>query len=163
MNHINNVFFEEYKKLDNLCSDIYNSPNGVTHYIDDMKAVSYSNYHSIPNWESDLRQLKRLRHIRNNLAHVSGSFYENTCTTSDVRWLQTFAKRILNQSDPLAMLRRNSKKHARTTRAASKISKASHPKTAKKNASLLAAIIISALLIILAFLIALLLIMVFYL
>lgn len=103
MKEINYVFFEEYKKLEKLCGDMYNSHNGVTNYIDDMKSVSWSNYRSIKNWESDLKQLMRLRHIRNNLAHNEGAFDENVCTQYDIEWLHNFYKRILNQTDPLAL------------------------------------------------------------
>ena len=116
MNNINYVFFEEYKKPEKLCQEMYNSNNGVTNYIDDMKAASYSNYCNIPNWEADLNQLKRLRHIRNNLAHVEGAFTENVCTQNDVEWVQAFTKRILNQSDPLAVQYRNSKVHSKMPR-----------------------------------------------
>lgn len=120
MNNINYAFFEEFKKLDKLCSEIYGAPNGVTHYIDDMKSVSYSNYHRIPNWEYDMKQLKRLRHIRNNLAHMEGSFNENICTTNDIKWIEAFRNRILTQSDPLAMQYQNSKTYIQTTVSGSK-------------------------------------------
>lgn len=103
MNNINYDFFDEYKKLEKLCNEMYNAHNGVTLYIDNMASVPYSNYCNIPNWESDLNQLKRLRHIRNNLAHVEGAFHETICTQNDIEWVIAFYKRILNQSDPLAM------------------------------------------------------------
>lgn len=114
------VFFEEFKKLDKLCSEIYSASNGVTHYIDDMKSVSYSTYHRIPNWESDMKQLKRLRHIRNNLAHMEGSFNENVCTPNDIEWIKAFRNRILTQSGPLAIKYQNSKTYTQTTISGSK-------------------------------------------
>ena len=104
MDNIAYTFFEEYKKLQRLCNDIYDSNNGVTNYIDDMNAVPYSSSCLISNWMSDLKQLKRLRHIRNTLAHEEGSFNMNMCTLSDVKWIQSFYNRILNQSDPLSVL-----------------------------------------------------------
>ena len=104
MDNIAYTFFEEYKKLQRLCNDIYDSNNGVTNYIDDMNAVPYSSSCMISNWMSDLKQLKRLRHIRNTLAHEEGSFNMNMCTLSDVKWIQSFYNRILNQSDPLSVL-----------------------------------------------------------
>ena len=104
MDNIAYTFFEEYKKLQRLCNDIYDSNNGVTNYIDDMNAVPYDTSCMISNWMSDLKQLKRLRHIRNTLAHEEGSFNMNMCTLSDVKWIQSFYNRILNQSDPLSVL-----------------------------------------------------------
>lgn len=115
MNNINYVFFEEYKKLEKICQEMYNSPNGVTNYIEEMKSVPSSDYWFINNWDADLRQLKRVRYIRNNLAHEEGAFDKNICTQNDVEWVKKFYKRILNQSDPIAMKYRHSKLHTRKT------------------------------------------------
>lgn len=104
MNDLNYIFFEEFKKLDKLCSELYQAPNGVTHYIDDMKAASWDDCRYIPNWKTDLKELIRLRHIRNHLAHTEGAFLENICTPNDINWIRNFHQRIMNQSDPLAML-----------------------------------------------------------
>lgn len=155
MININYVFFEEFKKLEKLLSDIYKSHNGVTHYIDDMTAVSYSNYRSIPNWETDLNQLKRLRHIRNNLAHVEGAFNENVCTQDDIEWVQAFYERILNQSDPLAVQYRNSKTYVQTPITVPKNNNMYNFTYTKKSSSLLTTIIIFSTIVILAVLIAL--------
>ncbi len=107
MSNINYIFFEEFKNLEKLCNDMFQSHNGVTNYIDEMQTVSYGNYCRIPSWESDLKQLKRLRHIRNHMAHEAGAFEDDLCTRSDVAWIQDFYERILNQSDPLALLHQN--------------------------------------------------------
>lgn len=107
MNNLNYVFFEEFKRLEKLCNEIYKVHNGITCYIDDMTAT-YNNYYNVPNWQSDLKQLKRLRHIRNNLAHEEGAFSQNLCTQNDVKWVRTFYQRIVNQSDPLSIQRRSS-------------------------------------------------------
>ncbi len=107
MSNINYIFFEEFKNLEKLCNDMFQSHNGVTNYIDEMQTASHGIYCSIPSWESDLNQLKRLRHIRNHMAHEAGAFEDNLCTHSDVAWIQDFYERILNQSDPLALLHQN--------------------------------------------------------
>lgn len=101
---LNYAFFEEFKRLDKLCGDLYKDQYGITHYIDDMKSVSGVDYQHIPDWKTDLDRLIRLRHIRNYLAHTEGAFNEEVCTQKDIEWLQSFYKRILNQLDPLAML-----------------------------------------------------------
>lgn len=110
MNILNYTFFEEYKQLEKLCTELYGEQHGVSHYIDDMKYPSGSNYRHIPNWNADLQQLIRLRHIRNRLAHTEGAFDESMCTQKDIEWCQDFHQRILDQSDPLAMLHRYSKR-----------------------------------------------------
>ena len=38
---LDNEFFEAYKRLDRLCSDIYGCRNGVSQYIEDMERASY--------------------------------------------------------------------------------------------------------------------------
>lgn len=109
MNNLNFVFFEEYKRLEVLCNDMYQVHNGVTQYIENMKSVPYYDYCSIAYWDSDLKNLKRLRHIRNHLSHTPGAFAENICTLNDIRWLQNFHRRILAQTDPLALLHNKNK------------------------------------------------------
>lgn len=41
MTETDNLFFEEYKKLDKLCSDIYNDKYGISTYIKDMEENDY--------------------------------------------------------------------------------------------------------------------------
>lgn len=113
MNNLNYVFFEEFKHLDKLCCELYQTQYGITHYIDDMKIVSVNDYQYIPNWKADLEQLIRVRHIRNYLAH-EGGFNEETCTQNDIDWICAFYQRILNQSDPIAMLYQMSKAKKQT-------------------------------------------------
>lgn len=103
MNNLNYIFFEEFKRLDKLCGEMYGAKNGVTCYIDDMKAVPELESRSISNWQSDLRKLIYFRHIRNNLAHEEGAFLEKACTQDDIDWVQAFYQRILEQADPIAL------------------------------------------------------------
>ena len=63
-----------------------------------------------------MEQLVRLRHIRNNLAHTEGAFHEEMCTQKDIDWVRDFHKRILNQSDPLAILYQYSKANQQMVR-----------------------------------------------
>lgn len=109
MSNLNYTFFEEYKRLDKLCGELYNDQYGISHYIEDMRNISGNDFRSIPGWKDDLDRLIRLRHIRNYLAHTEGAFQEENCTEKDIEWIQEFHRRILNQSDPLAMLYQYSK------------------------------------------------------
>ena len=107
MNNLNYVFFEEYTRLDKLCKDIYGTDKGVSNYINDMMSASWSDCRYITNWKTDLAQLKRIRHLRNRLAHETGAFSNEICTQNDIDWIKTFHKCILNQSDPIALLHKN--------------------------------------------------------
>lgn len=107
LDNLNYIFFEEYKSLNKLCGEIYKNQTGVTCYIDNMKRIPWFEYQAVPNWKSDLQQLIKLRHIRNELAHTEGAFSMKICTQADINWIQNFHKRIMNQSDPLALLYRN--------------------------------------------------------
>ena len=110
MNNLNFIFLEEYKQLDKLCSELYDGQPGVTSYINEMKSMNWNDAREILNWKSDLSDLIRLRHIRNHLAHTEGAFDEKLCTSEDVNWVKAFRDRILKQTDPLATLRKKSKR-----------------------------------------------------
>lgn len=83
---------------------MYGEDKGVTNYINDMKAVPYIEYIGINNWKNDLEQLIRMRCIRNDLAHIGGTFGEQICTQMDIDWIKDFYRRIMEQSDPMAVL-----------------------------------------------------------
>lgn len=109
-NNTNIEFFDEYKRLDKLCSEMYGkSSGGVTSYINDMELVPAFQAHAIPEWYSTYDRLKALRHIRNQMAHGEGSFDDYQCSYEDIEWLRAFRNRIMNVSDPLALYRRNIK------------------------------------------------------
>lgn len=108
MENINYTFFDEYARFDKLCSEMYESNYGVTNYIDDMKSRVYAEYSHIYGWDNDLKQLVRLRHIRNQLAHDPGAFNENLCTAQDIEWLKSFYDKIISRNDPLALIRKQS-------------------------------------------------------
>ena len=111
MNNLNLIFLEEYKQLDKLCGELYDGQPGVTSYINDMKSLDWNDTRDIPDWKSDLYELKRLRHIRNHLAHTEGAFDEKLCTNDDVNWVKNFRNRILKQTDPLALLQKYYRKN----------------------------------------------------
>lgn len=64
-----NEFFEEYKRLEHLCSDMYSCKNGVSQYIEDMESRSPRETSLISSWYTDYKLLKHLRWIRNRIAH----------------------------------------------------------------------------------------------
>lgn len=106
MNALNQEFLEEFKSLERLCGDIYQSKHGVSCYIDNMKAVSSFDCRSISNWNAILENLIKIRRIRNSLVHEEDTFNKDVCTKDDIEWIGYFYRCILNQSDPLARLRK---------------------------------------------------------
>ena len=68
-----------------------------------MDATSYQEVRSIAGWNDDLKNLKRLRHIRNNLVHDPE--YEPDYDAEDIEYLKSFYQRIMDQKDPLSLLK----------------------------------------------------------
>lgn len=95
--------FEEFKRVDAICRDMFSSQRGVSEYIEQMEREFAYGKQRIPLWERDYRSLKRVRWLRNQIAHEMTA---TDCTTDDVKYLQAFHDRLLHQKDPLAVLRK---------------------------------------------------------
>ena len=110
MSYLNYEFFDEFKALDNLCRDIYgksiDNKLGVTLYLEDMDRKAYQGAFKISGWTSDYNQLKNARNIRNELAHSRNSISVDICSQEDIDFIRSFRTRILNQTDPIALLRK---------------------------------------------------------
>lgn len=102
MQPLDNDFFEEYKRLDRICSDMYSSRNGISQYISDMESQSRRGECAIPNWRLVYRDLLHLRHLRNQIAHESGEY--PFCSEEDIETLRELSNEILTQRDPLSLL-----------------------------------------------------------
>lgn len=114
----NIIFFDEYKKLDKLCSEMYGkNSGGVTCYLNDMMTVPVMQRNRIPEWNQTYDRLRELRHIRNQMAHGEGSFEDYPCSEEDVLWLFEFRSKIMHISDPLAVYRRQTEESMHATRA----------------------------------------------
>ncbi len=114
MGYLNYEFFDEFKALDSICRDIYgesvDKKLGVTLYLEDMDRNAYRGALKVSSWMSDYNKLKNARNIRNELAHSRNSMAIDICSQEDVDFVSSFRKRILNQTDPLAMMRKLSVK-----------------------------------------------------
>lgn len=102
MTRINDDFMEAYKRLDVLCKDIFQSDRGITTYIDTMQNIKSGAYY-VPGWNTTLRTLKTLRHIRNNYTHEVNTSYSDICSQEDIVWINDFYDSILATRDPLAV------------------------------------------------------------
>ncbi len=94
-------FFEEFKSVDSICKDIFQSQQGVTEYINQMEENDLIGSRIVPNWNEKYKMLKHLRWLRNQIAHDSGA---PELIESDLLELQNFHKQLLNQEDPLAII-----------------------------------------------------------
>ena len=101
-------FLRAYKKLDELCKQVLGSSRGISEYIDQMQNEG-EDCLKIPNWYNDLKELKRLRWMRNRLVHDADSFDVLTITREDILYLKEFRSRILECEDPFALLRNSQK------------------------------------------------------
>ena len=97
----------EFRYLEKICNDLYGAQHGVTLYINEMQQAGYAS-RSIPGWSGDLANLKRVRHIRNILVHEPD--HEVWYDESDIEFIKGFYQRILNQQDPLALLRKQAER-----------------------------------------------------
>ena len=110
MGYLNYEFFDEFKALDNLCRDIYgesiDKKLGVTLYLEDMDRNAYQGTFKVSSWISDYNLLKSARNMRNELAHSRNSMMVDICSQEDIDFVRSFRTRILDQTDPIALLRK---------------------------------------------------------
>ena len=98
-------FLESYKRLERLCRDVMDDDRRVSAYIDEMIRLTDGS-RRVSGWDRDLKQLKHYRWVRNQIVHDPDCSEENMCGPEDVRWIEDFHARIMNQTDPLALYRR---------------------------------------------------------
>ena len=106
MDNIEILFFEEYKKLDNLCKDLFKSDRGVSQYIEEMECTPFTKSRLVESWQDDYKMLKHVKWIRNNIAHNNDY---SGCNKSDVKSVKDFYQKIINQKDPFSVIDQNSR------------------------------------------------------
>ena len=95
-------YLDSYKRLDQLCRDMFRSKDGVTEYINQMDRV-ISRINSKQDWRNFYSRLKYQRRLRNNLVHNTEC---SECTEEDIDEVEYFFKLILKQEDPLSCIRK---------------------------------------------------------
>jgi len=98
-------FIDAYKKLEKLCSEIYNDNHGVSSYIDEMINTPIGSRY-VAGWDEDLKRLKHYRWVRNQIVHEPGCTEADMCEPDDAEWINNFHSRIMTASDPLAQYRK---------------------------------------------------------
>lgn len=100
------TLFDEYKRVDNICCDMFLIPSGISQYISEMERKSFYGRSMVSSWDVDYRKLKRVRWLRNQIAHELSA---TDCTGEDVAWLEEFHSRLLERRDPLALLEKKNR------------------------------------------------------
>ena len=98
-------FIDSYKRLEKLCSEIYDDNHGVSSYIDEM-INNHIGSRYVCGWDEDLKHLKHYRWVRNQIVHEPDCSEENMCEYGDSEWLNDFHSRIMSGNDPLALYRK---------------------------------------------------------
>ncbi len=98
-------FIDSYKRLEKLCSEIYDDNHGVSSYIDEMINTPIGSRYVL-GWDEDLKSLKHYRWVRNQIVHEPDCSEENMCELGDAEWLNNFHSRIMTGNDPLAQYRK---------------------------------------------------------
>lgn len=104
MTETDNLFFEEYKKLDKLCSDIYNDKYGISTYIKDMEDNDYIGQKAVKSWHRVYKSLKNIRWLRSQIAHEVNT--TGICTYDDIEFIQKFYNQIFASTNPISQLER---------------------------------------------------------
>ena len=104
MQPADNEFFEEYKRLDKLCSEMYSCQNGISEYIAQMENKAYQGQYRIHSWDSDYKMLKHVRWVRNQIAHDSGTY--QISEPEDLTFVRDYYNRIFSGQDSLTLLRK---------------------------------------------------------
>ena len=107
MQTLDMTFFEEFKRLESICNDMFSCKSGVTEYINQMEQTADKGRIVVPGWDADYKALKHLRWLRNQIAHDAD--VAGLCKQEELTQLRKFYKRILTQQDPLAMLQKAGK------------------------------------------------------
>lgn len=128
MQKTDNDFFEEYKRLERLCSDMYSANHGVSLYIDEMNEKRALGEKMFSDWRKNYNLLKHLRYLRNQIAHGEG---DNVCSVADVEEVKRFYNMIMSGNDPLTLLAKARRKSSSSKSAQTKTY--SHEKPAPKN------------------------------
>lgn len=127
MQTLDMTFFEEFKRLENVCNDMFSCKSGVTEYINQMEQAAEKGRTAVAGWDADYKTLKHLRWLRNQIAHDAD--VAGLCKQEELTQLRHFHKRILSQQDPLAMLQKAAKQKAAAKPKPEKAAAAKHEKS----------------------------------
>ena len=109
MTNLDNKFFEEYIRVDNICKDMYGH-EGMSAYISEMENCHLRERMFVPNWDDEFKTLKQLRWLRNQIAHHNDTYL---VTDEDISKVKRFHNKLLECTDPLALLHQQAERSER--------------------------------------------------
>ena len=148
-------FLKSYKRLDNLCKNLFSSEKGVTTYIESMERMTRPDFQP-ENFNSDYKELKHYRYIRNQLVHDNDADEADMCDENDMLWIEGFHRRIIEQTDPISQYRKAQTESRRQAAKSKKAQQPVKPKASNKPKIAFAVFYIVFIIILAAFLIMLL-------
>lgn len=108
-------FMDSFKRLDNLCSQIYGNDagsgkyvSGVAMYMNEMRKCGANTEYRVPGWDTYYDRLKHYLTLRNSICHddgvdEAGLFACGRLSENDVRRLEGFCDAMLEGRDPIAL------------------------------------------------------------
>ncbi len=96
---------------------------------------SYAGTLMIRGWLSDYQNLKKARNLRNEIVHSSNSIANNICTEEDIFFVRSFRELILQQRDPIFLLKRSILARRYSNDTSYSTSNISHNKSKSDNAN----------------------------
>lgn len=100
-------FLDTYKETDSLCNEAFNCERGISDYIGKMSDLYNEGNAHIEGWKEELSTLKRLRRLRNKIAHESG---KSECNKNDLQDLKKFRNKLKKRTDVLSQLKTRKQK-----------------------------------------------------
>lgn len=100
-------FMDEYNKLDNFMEKQFNSEKGVSDYIDRMYNTPDRLKKKAKSFDEDLKSLKHLRWMRNQLAHGDVTMNDDFAKDSDIDDIIAFYNKVVSKKDPLSLINKN--------------------------------------------------------
>ncbi len=95
-------FLERYKQLDELCKQALRCNEGVSAYL--LQMENSINTYKVKNWKKDYNRLRGLSWKHYQILNELGSYSLWKVKIADFIWIRRFCKRIVNCTDPLAVL-----------------------------------------------------------
>ena len=99
----NQNFFDEYEYFDFTLAEHFKlEEGGVNEYINQMKHAVIDVREVLPEWDSTLERLNKIKERYADLNNADTSFDDFQGKDEDVVWMRVFMTKLDSQADPLA-------------------------------------------------------------
>ena len=98
----NEGFYDEYEYFDEFLAEHFNvEENGVIEYIKRMKHAVIEVREALPEWDSTIARLEKMKKRYEDLNNTEHSFDDYQGKDEDVVWIRIFMEKIDAKADPL--------------------------------------------------------------